>query len=407
MIAPFLAGVRQVMETLDLDLYGPAVEAKYQQALDGLAANTRYLLDFPRPVLIEGGAYPGIWLECGPLEAAVYGRFFPEVAVASHEIFFYYQREDGWLPYKIAADNRVGFSQIQMVVPIAATAWETAQATGREDFLERAYGACGRWDAWLMANRNTRGAGLCELFCEYDTGHDHSPRVQGLPRACPGGDARNCADVRNLPWLAPDLSATVYGGRVALAAMAAALGHRAEAEAWQERAETLRAQIVRVCYDSRDVFFYDVDREGEFNRVRGDVITRVFGEHVPDQDLFEQVYQRHIKDPQAFWTPYPLPSIAANDPSFDHSLPLNSWGGAAQALTALRAPRWMMHYGKTDDLRHLMTRWVAALLRADGFQQQMNPWTGAFSTSPGYSPAMCVFIDFVDRLRAQPGPAQP
>lgn len=388
------------MEDTELDLYGPAVEAKYQQALEGLAANTRHLLDFPNPVLIEGGAYPGIWLECGPLEGAVYGRFFPEVAVANHEIFFHYQREDGWLPYKIAANHQVGFSQIQMVVPIAATAWETAQVTGREDFLARAYAACARWDAWLMANRNTRGAGLCELFCEYDTGHDHSPRVQGLPRACSDGDARNCADVRNLPWLAPDLSATVYGGRVALAAMASALGRRAEAGEWQERAESLRAAIVRICYDPQDAFFYDVDREGSFIRVRGDVITRVFGEHVPDQALFEQIYRRHIQDPQAFWTPYPLPSIAANDPSFDRSLPLNSWGGASQALTALRAPRWFNHYGKAADLRHLMTRWVSALLRADGFQQQMNPWTGEFSTSPGYSPAMCVFIDFVDRLRA-------
>lgn len=388
-----------MMEETELDLYSPAVETKYQQALDGLAANTRQLQDFPSSVLIEGGAYPGIWLECGPLEAAVYGRFFPEVAVASHEIFFHYQREDGWLPYKVA--DRVGFSQIQMVVPIAATAWETAQAAGREDFLARAYTACSGWDAWLMANRNTRGAGLCELFCEFDTGHDNSPRVRGLPRACPGGDARNCADVRGLPWLAPDLSATVYGGRVALAAMASALGRRAEAEAWQERAESLRAQIIRLCYDPQDEFFYDVDREGNFNRVRGDVITRVFGEHVPDQSLFEHIYQRHIKDPQAFWTPYPLPSITANDPSFDHTLPLNSWGGASQALTALRAPRWMIHYGKDEDLRHLMTRWVQALLRADGFQQQMNPWTGEFSTSPGYSPAMCVFIDFVDRLRLE------
>jgi|GEM_PF-2473290 len=30
--------------------------------------------------------------------------------------------------------------------------------------------------------------------------------------------------------------------------------------------------------------------------------------------------------------------------------------------------------------------------------QQMNPWTGEFSTAEGYSPAMCVFMDFVDRL---------
>ena len=44
-------------------------------------------------------------------------------------------------------------------------------------------------------------------------------------------------------------------------------------------------------------------------------------------------------------------------------------------------------------------RWVEAIVRADGFTQQMNPWTGAFSTAPGYSPAMCVLIDFVARLK--------
>ncbi|MBE0695593.1 MAG: hypothetical protein IH586_01595 [Anaerolineaceae bacterium] len=46
-----------------------------------------------------------------------------------------------------------------------------------------------------------------------------------------------------------------------------------------------------------------------------------------------------------------------------------------------------------------MERWVKAILAADDFMQQMNPWTGEFSTSKGYSPAMCVFVDFVDRLR--------
>jgi hypothetical protein len=37
--------------------------------------------------------------------------------------------------------------------------------------------------------------------------------------------------------------------------------------------------------------------------------------------------------------------------------------------------------------------------------QQLNPWTGEFSGASGYSPAMCVFIDFVDRmnlLKAKP-----
>src|ERR1019366_4544626 len=46
-------------------------------------------------------------------------------------------------------------------------------------------------------------------------------------------------------------------------------------------------------------------------------------------------------NPKAFWSPFPLPSLAMDDPLFVRSIPPNSWGGASQALTALRAPRWM------------------------------------------------------------------
>lgn len=388
---------KEIDTTPTAQTFDSAVARKYQAALDGLERNTRTIFGYPDPVLIEGEGYDGIWLECGPLEALVYGRVAPHVALASHDIFFHLQREDGYLPCNIRND-RLGSGQIQMVVPIAATAWETAQLTGDEGFLQRAYRACARWDDWLMRYRNTRGTGLCEAFCEYDTGHDNSPRFQGLPTQCPENDARICPVTGKLPYLAPDLSASVYGGRVALSKIAEELGLTGEADMWRERAETIRLAILKHCFNAEDECFYDVDSDGNFVQVRGDALTRVLGEHVVDQPLFERIYARHIRNEEAFWTPYPLPSIAANDPQFVRDLPLNSWGGASQALTALRAPRWFTHYGKSDDLRHLMRRWVEALVRNDKFQQQMNPWTGEFSTSRNYSPAMCVLLDFTHRL---------
>jgi len=352
--------------------------------------------------LIEGGDYPGIWLECGPHEGLIYGRYAPEIAQANHEVFFHHQRDDGYLPCYVWIEGEgrhpIGSSQIQMVVPIAATALETADLTEDESFLARAYDACGRWDRWLSQHRNTRGTGLCEAFCEYDTGHDRSPRFKGLPKTCPNDDPSICPNAGKLPYLAPDLSATVYGGRRALSEMAERLGKPGEAETWRDKAETLRQLIIEYCYDPEDDCFYDVDTEDNFIRIRGDALTRVLCEHVVDQPMFERIYARHIKNPDEFWAPYPLPSIAVNDPTFERELPPNSWSGASQALTALRAPRWFEHYGKSTDLAYLMNRWVEAILQAPAFMQQMNPWTGEFSTSEGYSPTMCVFIDFVDRM---------
>jgi hypothetical protein len=403
----------------------PSGDGKWRRTWDAavaaLAGNTKRLNLYDKPVMIEGAEYPGIWLECAPLEGLVYAGlsdFLPQgqagpspaaVARANHMAFFALQREDGQLPAYIWT-KEAGFGQIQMVVPIAATAWELAQATKDEELTAKAYAACSRWDAWLRRYRDTRKTGLVEGFCCYDTGHDNSPRWKGMPDACPDGDARKCAPIHSLPRLCPDLSATVYGGRVALAAMAQALGKRTDAERWSEEAESIRLLIVKKLYCAEDGAFYDVDAQNQFVKVRGDLMSRVLGEHVlkveaaEDRKIFDEVWTRQMHNPAAFWTAYPFPSIALNDPAFVRPIPPNSWGGAAQALTALRAPRWMKHYGKQQELATLMRQWVTAINasgeKAGNFWQQMNPETGEFTPgeSGGYSPAALVYLDFVRRL---------
>ena len=373
-------------------------------ALATLAGNVVQFPSYPEAVLVEGSVYHGVWLECAPQEGEVYSAAGPEaarqLARSNHLIFFALQKEDGQLPCCVK-ENGPAFGQIQMVVPIAATAWELAQRFGDEELLDQAYAACGRWDAWLRRYRNTRGTGLCEGFCTYDTGQDHSPRWKGLADRCPDGDARRCPQEPGMPRLCPDLSATVYGGRVALASMAKALGRTDEADGWREDAETIRRLMVEKLYDPRDGAFYDLDTNNQFVKIRSSTIMTVLGEHVPDARVFETVWRKQAGNPQAFWAPYPFPSVALDDPQFVRPIPRNSWGGATQALTALRAPRWMEHYGRSAELGRLMQRWIEALRRARGeFRQQMDPLTGEFTlTDPGgYSPAALVCMDFVWRL---------
>ena len=370
----------------------------YDLALDTLSRNTVKVSGYSGPVLIEGSNYAGVWLECAPQEGLIYANVRRDVARNNHLAFFALQKEDGQIPCW-SRTNRVGFAQIQMVVPIAATAWELSQQTGDSELLEKAYVSCGRWDEWLRRYRDTRQTGLCEGFCCWDTGHDYSPRWAGMPNNCPDGDARKCPPVSSLPRLCPDLSATVYGGRVALATMAWALGKNSEADRWRADAETIRSLILNKLYSTDDAAFYDLDTQDKFVRVRGDVISRVLGEHVVDQKLFASIYERQIHNAKAFWATYPLSSIAQDDPTFVRPIPRNSWGGASQALTALRAPRWMEHYGKPADLAYLMQQWNKAIVRAGKFLQQMDPVDGTFTNDTGdYSPAALVFLDFTWRL---------
>jgi hypothetical protein len=395
----------------------------WDAALAVLAANVKVVPRYDRPVLLEGSVYPGIWQECAPQEGLVYSgfdRFVPPaegvtaplaVARNNHMAFFALQREDGQLPASVKV-TEAGFGQIQMVVPIAATAWELARQTGDSELLETAYRACSRWDAWLRTYRDTRKTGLVEGFCTYDTGHDNSPRWKGIPNRCPDADARKCPPVNGMPRLCPDLSATVYGGRVALSQMAQALGKGTEAARWKKDAEHIRRLIVTRLYSPEDAAFYDLDANNQFVRVRSDVISRVLGEHVVhpqhDRHIFEAVWTRQIHNPQAFWAPFPLTSIAENDPAFVRPIPRNSWGGATQALTALRAPRWMAFYGKQAELEHLMRQWVEAISWHTEFRQQMDPETGEFTQKDpsGYSPAALVYLDFIERLSHSAAPLQ-
>lgn len=377
-----------------------AWQRAYDKALSVLAGNVQILPYISKPVLIEGSVYRGIWQECGPHESLVYRDWRPDVARNSHMTFFELQRADGQLPAN-NKESETGFGQIQMVVPIAATAWELARDTGDEELLHAAYTACSAWDAWLMRYRNTRGTGLVEGFCTYDTGHDNSPRWAGMPNQCPNKDARTHHPIGSLPRLCPDLSATVYGARRALAQMAAALGRNDEARLWTERAGSIRQAILARLWSGEDTAFYDRDAQDRFVRVRGDVLTRMCGEHVPDQGMFDTIWSRQLGNPRAFWTPFPLPSIAVDDPSFVRPIPANSWGGASQALTALRAPRWFDHYRRAAEFTRMMDRWCQAIIADPSFRQQIDPQTGQFTAGadqPNYSPCALVMVDYSWRL---------
>lgn len=371
----------------------------YDAALTVLAGNVKLVPRYDKPLLVEGAVYPGAWLECGPYEGYVYRHIRPDVARQNQLAFFALQRPDGQLPASIKM-SEAGYGQIQMVVPIAATAWEIASETQDAELLEKAYAACSRWDAWLSTYRNTRGTGLVEGFCTYDTGHDNSPRWKGIPNRCPDADAKKFPPIAGMPRICPDLSATVYGGRVALAEMAKALGKGTEADQWNEKAATIRRLITEKLYSPEDACFYDLDTDNKFIRIRGDLMTRVAGEHVVDREVFGQMWQKQFGNPKAFWAPYPLPSIALDDPAFVRPIPRNSWGGATQALTALRAPRWMEFYGRSAELGHLMMQWTEAISRYTEFRQQMDPLTGDFTRvdPSGYSPAALVFVDATWRL---------
>ena len=381
------------------------VRSRCADALEALRSNVKTLPCFPRPVLTTGPGYPGIWQEHNH-DSLFYADYDLETAKNSHDIFYYFQRADGLFPAMIrynpqTMEAAAGYGQLQIVYPLAASAFELYRKSGDLGFLRRSYEACARYDRWLVQYRDTRGSGLVEMFCEYDTGHDNSARVTdgGIPHRCQNGDARFCPAVACLPILAPDLSACRWRGLKALADMARVLGDLDAARGWEEKAQTLKSRIYALCYDESDDFFYDVDAQGCFRRYRAEHIFRLFLCGVLDQADFERIYEKHILNPDEFATPYPFPSIACNDPHFNGQRRSNNWGGMAQAHTALELLFWMRQYGREDDLRGIASIWMQRWLETGEFTQEMHPLTGEISPcAPNFTTSLLAFLKFAELL---------
>jgi len=373
-----------------------------------------------RPLPIAGAAYPGIWLEhnqdwffladpdLGLDEKAA------EAAWAAQEAFLDFQRDDGLFPFCLPLrwntpdtcfDAPALFWQIQAVWSPIRCGLELARRLGRpEKDLARLYEAGARYDAWFRRNRDRAGTGLAEMYCEYDTGHDNDPRVRdgGIPSSCLGRDAAAMPDIPCMPVLSVDLSAMLFGTRMALAELADGLGFTADASKWRADADALGEAMRRHLYDPEDEFFYDRDTAG-LRRYRTEHVTRLFLNGVLEQGEFDRVWKRHFAVPgQGFSPPFPIPSMAVDDPHFPREATRNCWGRNTQSLTLLRALLWADRYGRGEWLDGVLAAWLrATLLHADrfAFQQELDPLVGEpIGGSPNYTPSLLLYLAACRRL---------
>jgi hypothetical protein len=376
------------------------LEDVYYSAVNKLmACVVRFGEDGEGPlVLQEGGVYLGCWLEStGTINAELLSRFVPSVAQATFRQFADGQREDGLMPYKVAAQGPV-FRQIQLVTPLARSVWNHYLLNGKDrEFLHTMYHALQRFDEWLRTYRDTRGTGCVEAFCTFDTGHDLSPRFWHVPDTPHEGDpTRYDPDSPILPFAAPDLTANVYCTRKYLGMMARELGQ--SGDEWDAGADEILHRLFEVCFDEKDGFFYDSDRHDRFVRVQSDVLLRVLACEVGDLAFFDAALRRYLLNMRKFYAKYPFTSIAMDDPRFDPSSSYNTWAGAVNFLSLIRTPHAFEHHGRHVELTGVMQPILSAMSRMTRFGQCLSPWTGEEGYTEMYSPAILCLLDYVERM---------
>lgn len=367
-----------------------------------IAASKNNLRSFAgRKVLVEGGGYEKIWLETQPMGGEMYFPHDPEAARNNILLFMEHQRPDGRLPGSIALmDGKIvpQFNKLQgFCFPLHAM--NLYYLMGKEkDFLRQLEHCLIRFDTWLWNTRDSDGDGVLESYCVYDTGEDNALRYGDAPcwweaDAPPEGNTY-------VPMASMDITSFSFACRSTLAKIAVLLKNGREEE-WQQKAKAVQNILIEKMWDKEKAACFDIWPGGRKQTVITHNNLRCMYWESFTQEMAQAFVERHLLNPREFWTPLPLPSVAADDPLF-RNVPENNWSGPCEGLTYQRALFALENYGM-ENLLPLLAEKLFAAVENNGyaFTQQYDPFTGEAylkESQAAYGPTILSVLGYLTHL---------
>ena len=329
-------------------------------------------------VLVEGGGYEKIWLETQPMGGEMFAAFDPDSALNNSRLFLIHQRKDGRMPgsIRLTESGRVEpeYNKFQgFCFPWHAL--NMYYLTGRDPgYLELLYEGLRKQYAYLNAYRRNRENGAFLSFCVYDTGEDHALRYGDSPNAWTDDAPPQGFSV--VPMQSMDVTSWVFAICDTLAEIEEIRGNRNGAGRWRDLALSVRQTVRNVFWDAGRGAAFDRDAGGQVlpQLIHNSLRCMYWGSF--DSDMAETFVKRHLLNPNEFWTPMPLPSVAVSDPAFRNA-PENNWSGQCEGLTFQRSILALERYGMFSTVTALGERFLNGLIRGGYvYTQQFDPFTG-------------------------------
>jgi len=369
--APFESFFRRVPEIEHAD---PAIRRLYAECWWALCNN----MVSPRGLITRRAAYPdrvyhsAIWLWDTCFHAVALREADPELARDQLRVLLDNQQPSGLVPDVIRDDSL--YAEHTKPPLIAWAAWKIHRAAPSLDFLNEVYPKCCRLDDWWMAVRDCNRNGLPGYEHPFSAGIDDSPAFNGLDTAWPEAELE-----------APDLAAYLYGGRLALADMAFALGRESEAEAWRARAAELARNAVRSYFDRADQFFY-ARLDGRPVRVR--IPHWLLAARLLPREEAQRVLHRWLVESPCFEEQWLLATVAHDEPSYD---PVR-WRGAIWLNINLLVAETAAWAGLPDVADHIAERSLDLVARRPGLWEHFDAASGEGGGPPsfGWTAACCI-----------------
>jgi hypothetical protein len=141
--------------------------------------------------------------------------------------------------------------------------------------------------------------------------------------------------------------------------MADELGRPGEARAFRTKAADLKNAVNDTLWDPASGLYYDYDfGRGELVKIKSAASLVPLFCGVPDAERAARL-RDHVMDPAEFFTPFPLPSVARDDPAFEKDM----WRGPVWINAAYMIVLGLDDYGFSDDAARLAERVVDGVYR--------------------------------------------
>ena len=365
--------------------------------------------------------YPWQWYWDSCFHAIALAHVRPEMAAGELESLLASQRPDGFIahvtywsgaaraPLVTRLESRLALRPRRSELiqpPLLAQAVERVyQLTGDLGFLERAYPRLVRHYRWLAENRCPDGDGLIVLISPFESGMDNTPAYDpalGISSSRPGwwsvrlrvarlhvshlvsGANYDLGRIYRLGHFSvKDVAVNcIYAEALrALSRIASALGHDDDQLRWQGRGVAVEKAIVETFFDPGSCAFlptYGPERLASPSLTAATLLALLL-ESLPT-DISAGLVERHLANPDRFWTEYPVPSVALSEPSFspdpgEGKHPL-IWRGPTWININWFIARGLRRHGFVDLATRIEQR-SADLVEKSGFREFYHPHTGA------------------------------
>ncbi len=357
-----------------------------------------------RKVLIEGGGYEKIWLETQPMGGEMYAKRNMETGLNNQLLFMENIREDGRIPGSIAMIDGVLTPQFNKFQGFCfpAPALNMYYLMGKDrDYLDLLYSTLERFDRYLWQVRDSDGDGCLETWCKYDTGEDHAMRYADAPDGWTEEfPPKGCQVV---PIASIDIMSFSYSARDTLAEICRITDRESLAMQWSMKAAQVAGKIRSYLWSEERGACLDRDKHHQVMPTMIHNTLRAMYWRSISEDMAERFVKEHLLNPEEFWTPMPLPSVAVNDPLF-RNVSTNNWSGQSEALTFQRAIRALENYGYDELIPKLGEKLFTAIGSECIFVQQYDPFTMVPSRvclegeQDAYGPAMLSVMEYCARM---------